>query len=705
MSTVALVVVALGISLGGVLAVLQIKKSFFSNYTEIWNGFWVGLILILISSGFIVTHQVANLAAQSWFILPVILSFLTGLFLTIRGIKQYLVFGIMLRQENSWNLKQMACLKKISATAEKYSSIPDFLKENFVFLMDNLGFRWGGIFKTDVASGEQQLVFSYGTNSEQAVKLYQKARKSFSPEALSVIKVLVLDNAANFADITEISPNFSQLEKLALVPLQHKGRVLGWSLVAGDKSVNFDYKTTQFLTLWGQVMAQKLELFTSTSREQNRQQYLTVLEEISELLQTNLKLEEAIPHLAKAVQKVQDFQYFSLSVLDASGENMRRFTLGASGNLLLEKGVNLPTHNSDLIQVLQTGEIIIDTDYTTNPRYAQDHWFRNCGCRSRLVVPLRNRRRMWGALTLGHLKPGFFQFQNLKELKLLFSQITLLLIKTHFLEELVRKEKLAKLLKESVEVFEERKDLKQILEQTAQKVASYFPVSFCKIMLLDSQRQNLKPYALYKLRDSDMQLEPDQSLNLSELPWHRLALESKRTQLIKQDDPESVMSNQEAKLALSEKIESALLIPILMEDQPIGIMALGELRNWSRRPFKKDEIGLASNLAFQTSQVLRQAWLDYKLQQSKTQKALDPEGWAKEILDLKYDINNPLTSIFGASELLQIREKNLTDESMHYLRIIERNARRIQETLEKTRNKSEQPQQIDWENLTVKPNP
>ncbi|MCI0532004.1 MAG: hypothetical protein L0Y74_08675, partial [candidate division Zixibacteria bacterium] len=166
---------------------------------------------------------------------------------------------------------------------------------------------------------------------------------------------------------------------------------------------------------------------------------------------------------------------------------------------------------------------------------------------------------------------------------------------------------------------------------------------------------------------------------------------------------ESVMSHQEARLALNEKIESALLIPILMEDQPIGIMALGELRNWSRRPFKKDEIGLASNLAFQTSQVLRQAWLDYKLQKSKTQTALDPEGWAKEILDLKYDINNPLTSIFGASELLQIREKNLTDESLHYLKIIERNAKRIQETLEKTKNKSEKTQQIDWENLTVNP--
>src|SRR3970282_504231 len=284
MSTVALVVVALGIILGGVLAVRQIKKSFFSEYTEIWSGFWVGLILILISSGFIVTHQIANLAAQNWFILPVILSFLTGLFLTIRGIKQYLVFGIMLRQENSWNLKQMACLKKVSATAEKSNTVPDFLKENFVFLMDNLGYSWGGIFKTDASSGEQQLVFSYGTNSEQAVKLHQKARKSFSAEPLSVIKVMVLENAGNSTDLTEILPNFPQLEKLALVPLQHKGRVLGWSLVAGDKSVNLDYKTTQFLTLWGQVMAHKLELFTGTSREQNRQQYLKALEEVSEIL-------------------------------------------------------------------------------------------------------------------------------------------------------------------------------------------------------------------------------------------------------------------------------------------------------------------------------------------------------------------------------------------------------------------------------------
>ena len=282
------------------------------------------------------------------------------------------------------------------------------------------------------------------------------------------------------------------------------------------------------------------------------------------------------------------------------------------------------------------------------------------------------------------------------------SQITLLLIKTHLLEEIVRKEKIVKLLQESLELFDDRKDLRQVLEQTTKKVASQLPVSFCKIMLLDSQRQNLRLYALYKLRNGETKIEAENPLNLSDLPWHRLALESKRPQLIKQDDPESVMSSQEAKLALSEKIESALLIPILMEDQPIGIMALGEHRNWSRRPLKKDEIILASNLAFQTSQALRQAWSDYKLEQLKARKAIDQEGRAKEILDLKYDINNPLTSIFGASELLQIREKELSPESLHYLRVIERNARRIQQTLEKTWHKSEQPNLIDWENLTVK---
>ncbi|OGC79650.1 MAG: hypothetical protein A2145_04030 [candidate division Zixibacteria bacterium RBG_16_40_9] len=546
------------------------------------------------------------------------------------------------------------------------------------------------------------LVSAWGAETDQITKLFQNAKSSFSAEALNSFRVLLLENLQNLSEFKENLAGMPELDHLALVPLQHQGHLLGWGLVAGDSSQDFDYKTTQFLSWWGQVLAQKMQLLSSSALNQQREDYLKTLEELSQLLQTNLKLEEAVPHLAKTVQKIQEFQYFSLAVLDSSGQNMRRFTLGASGNLLLEKGVNLPTQGSDLIEVLETGEILVDADYSTHAQYLKDYWFKSSGCRARLVVPLRNRKRMWGALTLGHLKPGFFQAQDLKGLKLLLSQITLLLIKTHLLEEIVRKEKIVKLLQESLELFDDRKDLRQVLEQTTKKVASQLPVSFCKIMLLDSQRQNLRPYALYKLRNGETKIEAENPLNLSDLPWHRLALESKRPQLIKQDDPESVMSSQEAKLALSEKIESALLIPILMEDQPIGIMALGEHRNWSRRPLKKDEIILASNLAFQTSQALRQAWSDYKLEQLKAKKAIDPEGRAKEILDLKYDINNPLTSIFGASELLQIREKELSPESLHYLRVIERNARRIQQTLEKTWHKSEQPNLIDWENLTVK---
>ncbi len=693
---------AIGITVVGIYAIIQIKKSLFSSYTEIWPGFWIGLALVLISAGFLITHQLVNLSSQVWLVLPIILAFLGGLFLMIRGIRQYLVFGIMLRQEHSWNLKQIACLKKISSSTEKTNVPSELLKENFNFLLETLGCTRGGVFKLDLNSYQMGLVYAQGAEPDQANQLFQNARSSFSAEALNSFRVLVLENLAELPQFKENLQKMPELAQLVLVPLQHKAHLLGWGLLVGDSSQNFDYKTTQFLAWWGQVVAQKLELLANSSLNQKRENYLKSLEELSELLHTNLKLDSAVPHLAKIVQKIQDFQHFSLAVLDSSGQNMRRFTLGATGNLLLEKGVNLPTQGSDLTQVLETGEILIDTDYSTHPEYPKDYWFKASGCRARLVVPLRSRKRMWGALTLGHLKPGFFQTSDLKSLKLLLSQLTLFLIKTHLLEEIERKGKIVELLQESLELFEEHKDLKEIMEQTAQKVACQLPVSFCKIMLLDSMRQNLRPYALYKLRNGQTKIQQENPLSLSDLPWHRLALESKRPQLIKQDDPESVMSSQEAKLALSEKIESALLIPILMEDQPIGIMSLGELRNWSRRPLKKDEMVVASNLAFQTSQALRGAWLDYKLEQLKAKKALDPEGWAKEILDLKYDINNPLTSIFGASELLQIKEKELSPESLHYVRVIERNARRIQETLEKSWQKQE-PELIDWENLTIKP--
>jgi hypothetical protein len=164
---------------------------------------------------------------------------------------------------------------------------------------------------------------------------------------------------------------------------------------------------------------------------------------------------------------------------------------------------------------------------------------------------------------------------------------------------------------------------------------------------------------------------------LEALPWHRLALEIKKPMLINQDDPESTISREESSLFLAPNLKSALLMPLVHQDQSFGLISLGEMRSWERRPFRKKEIDFMEKIGEQVNFVRKQ---------SQSREFYDPRPRAcfdPGISQLGLEVNNSLTSIIGSLELLNLK-KNLTEEkSERYLKIIEKGAWRIKENMEK----------------------
>jgi K+-sensing histidine kinase KdpD len=162
--------------------------------------------------------------------------------------------------------------------------------------------------------------------------------------------------------------------------------------------------------------------------------------------------------------------------------------------------------------------------------------------------------------------------------------------------------------------------------------------------------------------------------------------------LVNQDDPESLMPDKEATLILDERIRSALLVPLIINGKAVGIISLGEMRNWERQPITPEETAFIRHTSSQVSLALKKGLLlrsnermRKKLKEFEEEKD-EVEAWtdlSPSLSDLSYEVNNPLTCILGSAELLKAKEPNISFENFKYIQNIEKGADRIQKVVER----------------------
>jgi K+-sensing histidine kinase KdpD len=162
--------------------------------------------------------------------------------------------------------------------------------------------------------------------------------------------------------------------------------------------------------------------------------------------------------------------------------------------------------------------------------------------------------------------------------------------------------------------------------------------------------------------------------------------------LVNQDDPESLMPDEEARLILDERIRSALLVPLLINGEAVGVISLGEMRNWERQPLTEEETAFIKHIANQVSLALKKGLLlrsnermreKLKEWEEKKNKVGAETDFSPSFSTLSYEVSNPLTSILGSAELLRLKEPNLSPENFKYIQNIQKGADRIQKVVEK----------------------
>ncbi|MFQ5352035.1 MAG: GAF domain-containing protein, partial [Candidatus Binatia bacterium] len=190
------------------------------------------------------------------------------------------------------------------------------------------------------------------------------------------------------------------------------------------------------------------------------------------------------------------------------------------------------------------------------------------------------------------------------------------------------------------------------LDSLAEMLVTHLATTFCRILILDEQQQNLIVEAAYPhpRATGELNWQPGRGEPIALDDWPGLA------PLIWEGGPTPISAEEERDrpllrklsryLGLEKPIQSLLVIPLRSQTHVIGLLSLGELRSSARQSFKQEKINLAEAIAEQSAILIDRVRLLEATERSKTRltslyeasnqlvSSQDPERVLSDILDL-----------------------------------------------------------------------
>jgi GAF domain-containing protein len=677
--------------------ILREKQRYLQYYPQSRRVLMLGAILLVLAGGkdlVFLFYQGQDVLTPRWqqvIDASAIFGYLAGGGLVLSGFLKW--WGCLLEGKNhaAQRLRQLACLKSILSVINHRGDLEELFKESLPVLVNLRGYEMGVVYTRSFNSPEMTLVAHHGAPAEKLFILFDLYSKNmWYSEALKSQEITTTTDIRSLPEYETLLSDQDQIESFACVPIKFEGKVLGLMGIYDSMQNRFSYQEIQFLTSVGETLGLAAKRILTCNKNKKRKDYISAIESMLKINQEADSLEEAFPRITTELKKIIDFDHISLDLAGLMGQDLQRISIGTSGGMLVDKKAVIPQADGIIEAVMKSREVRIDRDIDPSENGTEDKLVKACGIRTRMMLPLEAGDCVYGVLCLGHKKPNFYSANDAKWLRLFVVELSHLIEDQRLEEQSKKRESLNRSLYEFERKLTTEEDLKKLLQDAAARLTSDLPKSFARITLLSPRNDELINCAACQIRGEGIDLKNEERFVLNSLPWHRLVLEAKRPMLINQDDPESLMAKEEAKIIMDEKLCSALLVPLIINDKAVGIVSVGEMRNWNRQPLTPEEMDFVNHKANQISLALKKGILrrsnerlreelkDYQRRKRTAEDKRKEQSW---LADLSYQISNPLTIIRGAAELLKLTETDLGPDSLRYIRNIENGVDRIQESL------------------------
>lgn len=658
-------------------AMMTVGRSAFSTCKEAYRQIILGIGLLTIFS---LVHLGINAG------MPMHISFLQdnmnvqiveasliagGLMLLLIGLGRWLPVMRERNNTKSITMRRYECLKDINSLVDRTETLDESVNGAISLLSEHIGISRVAGFKYAARADALFLTGTHGFATE-------------TPPALSRIDLTDTD-LRNYLMTSRYTRDIGGNTVLdngrkpdVAVPIHWQERLFG-SLMCWQDEDELDNETVELIAAIGDILGRKCGSLIQAQNLTYQQGQNDAFARLSRLCNQVTTLQQLTKPLFSLLQETLGAEFMTIAEIDASGENMFRYSISSGGRVLLEKRVSRPTRGTDMEKVFKDGETIIVEDVQKHERYHnEDGLIISCGMRAKIVSPVTIGKRVLATVVLGHSRPGFFGRLHQRRLEELI----------HLVASVIEKER----LHESVETKEEQmirlqlmekdliaeKPIETIFEEACDMLTRRMKCTMARVSLIDKENENLISQSWRTIRNTGQKVNDTEKIPLSLLPWHRLTVENSKPMLINQADMDSRMQAQESTQTLLPNIKSAMLVPIQLNGSVRGVISIGEVRNWNRRTFNAADLILAKDVACKCSLALRMKQLHMNKITNRPFANVWRENSHDSLRMLRSELKSPLTSIIGAVELLRTKEGAENEFSSRYHKMIMRSAEKIQ---------------------------
>jgi len=290
-----------------------------------------------------------------------------------------------------------------------------------------------GILLLNEKTQELYFRFSVGHSREVADRMRVKVGEGVTGTAAQRREAVLVGDVS--ADPRYISAVPNVRSELA-VPLIVKNRVIGVIDIESPLPDHFTEEHKSLLTLIGSRMAVGIENARLYTRVTRQARTLLLLNEIARELTSILNLDEVLKRVGELLQRLIDYQMFSILLVDAAGEKLQhRFSLRFQENIHLKH--DIPLGKGIVGFAAESREAVLVRDVKKDPRYIDT----NPETRSELAVPLIYKDKVIGVLDLEHTRRGFFTEDHQRTITTLAAQIAIAIENARLYEEIARQER------------------------------------------------------------------------------------------------------------------------------------------------------------------------------------------------------------------------------------------------------------------------
>jgi sigma-B regulation protein RsbU (phosphoserine phosphatase) len=287
-------------------------------------------------------------------------------------------------------------------------------------------------------------IFAILLLNEQRQELYVRFHVGYPPGVAERVRVKVghgiTGRAAQIRQtvlVPDVTQEDSYIEALPnvcselAIPLIVKNRVIGVIDIEAREKGYFTEEHKRLLTLIASRMAVGVENARLHTRITRQARTLLLLNEIARELTSILNLDELLKRIAELLNRLIDYQMFSILLVDPTGEKLQhRFSQRFEERLH-------PKHDIGVVgYAAQAKEAVLVPDVAKSDRYIAT----NPETRSELAVPLIYQDRLIGVLDLEHTRRGYFTDDHKRTLTTLAAQLAIAIENARLYEQVARQE-------------------------------------------------------------------------------------------------------------------------------------------------------------------------------------------------------------------------------------------------------------------------